>query len=111
MKEIPPTVDLILCRDLFVHLTTQQIFKCIKNIIASDSEYLLLTTFTNNRKYKNLIRLPRIVGWRPINMQLQPFNLPQPDFILNENCTEGSGKFSDKSLALYKVSELRKVNF
>jgi hypothetical protein len=44
-------------------------------------------------------------------MQLQPFNLPQPGFILNENCTEESGKFSDKSLALYKVSELRKVNF
>jgi hypothetical protein len=105
-KEIPPRADLVLCRDLLVHLNTQEIRKALLNIKLSGSEFLLTTTFTGIRKYKNLPTITRSVGWRPINLQLVPFSFPEPLRIVNEGCTEGMGLFADKSLALWRLSEL-----
>jgi hypothetical protein len=89
-----------------VHLNTREIRRALRNIKASGAIYLLTTTFTNNRDYKNLPFFTRGVGWRPINFQLDPFNFPQPINIINEECTEGEFKFQDKSLALWKLCEL-----
>jgi hypothetical protein len=105
-RSVPPKSDLILCRDLFVHLSTKSIKACLSNIRASGSTYLLTTTFTDYRSYKNLPFFSRNVGWRPINFQLNPFNFSEPLRIINEGCTEGDGKFGDKSLALWKIDEL-----
>jgi hypothetical protein len=105
-KDVPPKTDLILCRDLFVHLTTKSIKRCITNIKMSGSTYLLTTTFTNSREYKNLPFFTRNVGWRAINLQLEPFFFPHPELIINENCTEANKLFTDKSLGLWKIAEL-----
>ena len=116
-KVVPPKVDLILCRDLFVHLDTDSINSCLRNIRASGSTYFLSTTFTNSRRYKNLplsdLRLSKRfpflangAAWRPINLQLAPFFLSAPLRLLNEDCTEGNGKFSDKSLGLWTIEDL-----
>lgn len=105
-KAIPPRADLILCRDLLVHLNTREIRKALRNIKLSGSQFLLTTTFTDNREYKNLPIITRSVGWRPINLQSAPFSFPEPLRIVNEGCTEGMGLFADKSLALWRLSEL-----
>lgn len=103
---VPPKTDLILCRDLFVHLNTTAILKCLSNIRASGSTYLLSTTFTNMRPYKNLPLFTRGIGWRPINLQLDPFFLPAPIRVINENCTEGMNQYADKSLGLWRIKDL-----
>jgi hypothetical protein len=41
--------------------------------------------------------------WRPLNLQLAPFNLPAPDLLINEQCTEGGNLFADKSLGLWRL--------
>ena len=105
-REIPSQADLILCRDLLVHLNTKQIYSALQNIKRSDATFLLTTTFTDNRAYKNLPIFTRSVGWRAINLQAAPFNFPEPLEVINEECTEGDGLFSDKSLALWKLSDL-----
>lgn len=116
-KSVPPRMDLILCRDLFVHLSTDEINSCLANIRASGSTYLLTTTFTDPRSYKNLPvtnlrlskKLPFLIkgaAWRPINLQLDPFSLPSPLRLINEACTEGNNRFSDKSLGLWKIEDL-----
>jgi len=46
-KDLLPTSDLIICRDCFVHLSFGDIYRTMKNIILSGSEYLFTTTFTN----------------------------------------------------------------
>ncbi len=106
VKCVPDYHDLIFCRDLFVHLDTRSIRAALDNMKKSGATYLLTTTFTNNRKYKNLSLLSRGVGWRPINLELEPFSFPKPILILNEGCTEGDGLFSDKSLALWKLKDI-----
>lgn len=105
-KKPPKSYDAILCRDLLVHLNTRQIKNVIKNVKKSGSKYLITTQFTNSRAYKNLPIVSKAIAWRPINLQQRPFFFPSPEYILNENCTESGGLFSDKSLAVYLVEKL-----
>jgi hypothetical protein len=109
IKSIPPKSDLIFSRDLFVHLNTRQISECLRNIVSSESTYLLTTTFTKPRKYREVQRIPGIVGWRPINLQLPPFNFPIPIQIIDEKCTEHDGDYSDKALGLWLIKDLVNV--
>lgn len=103
VKDSLPTADLILCRDCFVHLSNSDILRAIANFKRSGALYLLTTTFTRVETNKNLVSGR---GWRPINLEMPPFNFPEPLKIIDENCTEGDGIYSDKSLALWKVSSL-----
>jgi hypothetical protein len=104
--ESPPKVDAIFCRDLMVHLNTRDIRKTLENIKKSGSLYLLTTTFLDQRKYKDLPLISRGIAWRPINFQLPPWNFPEPEVILLEKCTEGQGAFSDKAIALWRITDL-----
>lgn len=95
-------VDLILCRDCFGHLPHGDIIEALRNIKRSGSTYLLTTTFPERTKNEELNRF----GWRPLNLQLSPFDLPPPIIVINENCTERDGQYSDKSLGLWKIPDL-----
>ena len=97
-----PKVDLIFCRDLLVHLKKKQITATISNIKRSGSKYLLTTSFKNVTE--NLDN--EVIGyWRPINLELPPFNMVNPIDEIFENCTEGNGKYNDKYLLLYKIND------
>lgn len=106
LRESPPEADLILCRDLLVHFNTKQIYIALRKMKNSGARFILTTTFTNDRIYKNLPIFTQSVGWRPINLEAAPFNFPQPLEVVNEECTESNGLFADKSLALWKLSDL-----
>jgi hypothetical protein len=97
-----PTVDLILCRDCLVHLPFQSIFSALENFKRSGARYLLTTTFVN--RSENYDISPGL--WRPINLEVAPFCLPSPEQIINEQCTEDNGQYLDKSLGLWKISQL-----
>ncbi len=98
------TYDLILCRDLLVHLTNEQALKVIDNFKKSGSTYLLATTFVNLETNVEL-RVPCIgVGWRPLNLAVFPFNLGSPIRTINENSSEGRGRYENKSLGLWKLN-------
>ncbi len=101
-----PTVDLILCRDLFVHLSSREIFRSIRNIKLSGSTWLITTNFTRSRHYLDTPSFSRGVPWRPINFSFPPFNFPTAVRTINENCTEHGNDYVDKSLSLYKVRDL-----
>jgi len=99
-----PKVDLIFCRDCLVHFSFSDIYSALENVCRSESKYLLTTTFTE-RKRNRVISTGQ---WCPLNLQIAPFNLPEPLSITNEGCIQDSGTFSDKSLALWEVSEIKK---
>lgn len=98
-----PKVDAIFCRDCLVHLNFEDGMNAIKNIKKSGSKYLLSTTFTNRSKNQDLLGNDI---WRPLNLEKKPYNLPKPLFILNENCSEGDGKFRDKCIAVWRIEDL-----
>jgi len=106
VKDSIPKVDLIFCRDLFVHLSNRAIRSSIKNIKDSGSLYLATTTFSNRLKNQDLPFLSRSVAWRTINLELSPFNFSPPVQLINEKCTESNGDYSDKSIGIWKISDL-----
>ncbi len=96
-----PKVDLIICRDLLVHLKNPQIIAALNNIKKSGSKYLLTTSFKNTTQNADN---DSIGFWRPINIQLTPFNLTNPIDEIFENCTEANGRYNDKFILLFQIN-------
>ncbi|MDX2248058.1 MAG: class I SAM-dependent methyltransferase [Bacteroidia bacterium] len=90
-----PAVALILCRDCFVHFPISLIIQSLDNIRKSGSRYLLVTSFPETTLNEDI----QMGEWRRLNMEREPFNL-KPIAMIDEKCTEGNGRFRDKSLLL-----------
>jgi hypothetical protein len=102
LKDDLPPADLLLCRDCLVHFSFTDIAAALRNIARSSCTWLLTTTFPNCRTNDAIVT----GDWRPLNLELPPFNLPAPHLLLNEQCTEGGGTFADKSLGLWRIAPL-----
>ena len=98
-----PKADLIICRDCLVHLPLSDACKALHNFTGSNSTFLLTTTFPE--RSENCDIAPG--KWRPINLETKPFCLPQPWKIINEQCSEADGAYSDKSLGLWHLTDLK----
>jgi hypothetical protein len=101
-KDNLPEVDVIFCRDALVHFSYRDIFAAIVNFKASKSKYLLTTTFTERQSNRDIAT----GDWRTINLQLPPFGFPEPVDLINENCREANGNFSDKCMALWRLEDI-----
>lgn len=99
-----PTADLVFCRDCLVHLANRDALAALRNIAESGSKYLLTTTFPTRINTSDIAT----GQWRPINLTKEPFSLPEPMLIINEECTEAHGRFRDKSIALLSIDAIRK---
>jgi hypothetical protein len=97
-----PSAEIIFCRDCFVHFSNDDIVNSIRNIQRSGIKYILTTTFTNCIQNDDIVT----GDWRIINLEMPPFCFPKPLTIINENCTEGNGSYSDKSLGLWLVQQI-----
>lgn len=98
-----PCVDLIFCRDCFVHLNFADVQNVLTNFKRSGSRYLLTTTFPGRGANRDLVGKDI---WRTLNLQAEPFNFPEPLRLINEKCTEGNSAYTDKSLALWRLSDI-----
>lgn len=104
-SDVLPRVDLIICRDLLIHLSTRDCFSVLKNLVSSGSR-LLLTSHFENRSSN-----PEIVSgdFRPVNLSRPPFNLPPPIRIINERSNLGNGEFSDRSMGMWELKAIREA--
>jgi hypothetical protein len=101
-KDSLPKSDIIIIRDCLVHLSFKDITAVINGVKSSGSKYLLTTHFFNREDNHDIAT----GDWRPLNLARKPFNFPDPIELVIEDCTEGNGAFSDKSMALWKISDL-----
>jgi hypothetical protein len=102
VKDRLPTVDLIFVRDCLVHLSYENVLEALVNIKNSGSKYLLTTSFIgrdNNHDIKD-------GDWRPLNLEIDPINLPEPLKIYAEKCTENNDIYRDKCLNLWVIDQL-----
>ncbi len=97
-----PAADLVLCRDCLVHLSFADIARAIANLRAARVGYLLTTTFPSQPTNEDI----HTGDWRPLNLEIAPFNWPSPQEILIEDCSEGNGLFVDKSLGLWRLDQI-----
>jgi hypothetical protein len=104
ISDILPRRDLILCRDCLVHLTAELALVALRNFAESGSEYLLTTTFPD----VTANGAGSIGGWRPINLELEPFNLPAPvEVIIERPSLPPNEKYGRKALGLWRLDQLR----
>ena len=85
--------DLILIRDLFIHLKNEDILKIIKNVRRLNFKYIAVS---NNTVEHNLD--VNIGEHRKVNLLKDPYNLKKPNFILNDG-------ESDKFIYFYKKKD------
>jgi hypothetical protein len=97
-----PPADLVLVRDCLVHLPYGDIFQGLRNLCRSGGTYVLTTTFPDHKVNSDI----RLGGWRPLNLELAPFGFPPPRHFINEHCREGAGRYADKSLGLWRLSDI-----
>jgi hypothetical protein len=97
-----PPADLILCRDCLAHLSFSAIGSALRNMRSSGSKYLLTTTYTARDQNHDI----STGAWRPINLELPPFNFPSPLRLIDELSTEFDGQFADKHLGLWLLADL-----
>ncbi len=103
LSDTLPDVDLIMCRDCLVHFSFAHIHQALKNIADSPARFLLTTSFIDRTTNDDILT----GRWRPLNLELTPFDLPKPlDFFL-ERCTQDEGKYSDKAMCLWSIADLR----
>lgn len=102
IKDPLPRADLVLCRDCLVHLSNEDAARAARNLKRSGARYLLATTYPDRTENPSILT----GQWRAVNLQLAPFGFPAPLRLVNENCLEDGGKWKDKSLGLWRVSDL-----
>ena len=100
LKDNLPKVDLIFCRDLFIHFSYEDIFKAVAYIKKSGSKFLLTTSFMAEKKNRNC----STGGWHPINLLIKPFSFPNPLKIIDEEDDEVDVK--RRSLLLWNIGDL-----
>lgn len=102
-KDRLPRVDCILCRDCLDHMSFEHVFRALENFRQSGAKYLLATTYTERTHNDDIVTG---AAWRPTNLQQPPFSFPPPIQLINEECTEDGGKWSDKSMGLWRIDDL-----
>jgi hypothetical protein len=93
-----PKVDLIFCRDCLVHFSNHDVKVALQNIRESGSKYLLVTTFPERDKNVSIVT----GEWRPVNLTLTPFHLPEPLVFLDDSYE--SQNYYDKKMGLWEIA-------
>ena len=101
-KDELPRSDIILCRECLGHFSFKKMVATLRNFKRSESSYLLTTTYPQRDKNRDILT----GHWRPINLELPPFDFPTPIKMINEKCTEEEGGGSDKSLGFWRLEDI-----
>jgi len=73
-------LDLILIRDLFIHIKNSEIKKIIHNIKNMNFKYVMLNSY-NNKENKDVV----IGQHRKVNLLIEPFNMKKPTYTFKDH--------------------------
>lgn len=97
-QHVLPRADAILCRDVLTHLPHAMVSEALQNFRKSGSRYLIATTFPRGRN-----DAIRIGAWQAMDLCAEPFRLPAPRLLINEEL-----KNSVKSLGVWALDDIAK---
>jgi len=98
LNDLPDYYDLIIIRDLFIHLKNDEILKIINKINGSATKFLAVTSYPTSDININTNRFGH---HRYINMELDPFFLDRPFKIFDDN----ENQHNPRKLYIYKINE------
>lgn len=97
-----PDVEVWHCRDTFLHLSFDDIWRALRNAARSDVQYALLTSH-RGRLLQN-VDVPT-GGARPLDLQREPFNFPAPLKYLRDF----SGWGFPRAVGVWRMDAIRSV--
>jgi SAM-dependent methyltransferase len=97
-----PRADAVLCRDCLVHFSFANIARAVENFRRCQATWLITTTFP---EWQTNIDCED-GDWRALNFERAPFAWRAPHELLNENCMEVGGGWRDKSLGVWRLSDI-----
>ena len=74
VEEVPPKVDLVLCRDVLYHLCFADSKSLIRNVVKSERKLLLATTHPETNTNRDIVS----GSFSFQNLALPPFSFPEP---------------------------------
>jgi hypothetical protein len=95
---LPPS-DVLLCRDLFIHLSNSLAISALRNIADAELTYLLVTNHPD--VVENIDIDPGM--YRGVNLCIAPFNFPPPLEQLDDHRVG----ILFRQLALWRIADLR----
>jgi hypothetical protein len=97
-----PEADLIFCRWCLPHLSHQDVMRAVTNFKKSKAKYLLTTTYPALKKNSEIMSggVPRFV-----NLQIAPFNFPQPLLLITDQFHPEAAA-GDDCLGLWLIDDL-----
>jgi hypothetical protein len=101
VRQVLPTGDLVFNRDMLIHLSYRDIARFISLLKQSGSKYLLTSHFPEQTSNHDI----RTGSWRPVNLEISPFDFPAPVLTISERYRENR-QHADKCLALWKIADL-----
>jgi cyclopropane fatty-acyl-phospholipid synthase-like methyltransferase len=97
------TYDLIICRDIFFHLSFNDIFNSLENIIKSRSKYVLITSHIKSDSFYN--HDISSGDFRRLNLFAPPFNLPEDKLIYRFD--DWINNFPEREMCLWEINDLK----
>ncbi|MEW5993187.1 MAG: tetratricopeptide repeat protein [Candidatus Zixiibacteriota bacterium] len=92
LRTVWPQVDLILCRDLMIHLADEDNLTLLESFRRSGSTWLMATTYDKLEKNRDFTDAEKRTGYsrtgrpsRVLNLEIDPYNLPRPVEFVREN--------------------------
>jgi 2-polyprenyl-3-methyl-5-hydroxy-6-metoxy-1,4-benzoquinol methylase len=78
---IPNGFDLIILRDVFIHLSLEDIGRALNNLKITNFKYLMSTTYTAETVNREMPKKRQM--YHPLNLSLPPFNFGKPVKLFN----------------------------
>lgn len=97
-----PCSDLILCKDVWQHLSFKDISAVVANFKKSGAHYLLTTSYFNISKNIDISS----GGFQPVNLLKPPFNFPEPLITFDELFAEPVMLKHRKRLCLWRLADI-----
>ena len=101
LRDRLPSADVIFCRDCLVHLSFREIHFALQNIKAAAPKYFVTTTFPYHKENLDTVT----PYWRALNMQLIPFNFPEPAHLIKD-FSDGQRNDQGKYLGVWYTDDL-----
>jgi len=96
-----PYADMLLCRDFLFHIPFKQGMQVMQHIRDAGIKYLLATTFPDAPVYD--VIEDACIRWRKVDMMSEPYNLPDPLYVVQEN---NSSACQGRQVCLWSLKDI-----
>jgi 2-polyprenyl-3-methyl-5-hydroxy-6-metoxy-1,4-benzoquinol methylase len=105
INQIENGYDAIFLRDVLVHLPNEDVLRVLENVKKSGARYLIATNFREVEENEDLLAIGL---WRPMNLEIKPFNLGEPLESIhesNQSYEYKNANMTDKYLSIWEIKQ------